>query len=199
MRSIIKADISGNKALNRPESVVVQKPQAEKPKKVVRFDDMILIADDNEQVQLFLSDEEASIIEKKATPTKLNMQSSAELRKRLRKEKAEKLLERTNAKAQKANKPEEMTLDQVLDRKRRRVQTQIYGQEPTSTTSDSGRNTKATASPDEDDRQGECEAETVDAFENDCSYDGDSDVASGRHSKIKHRRSGKTHRKEQRK
>ena len=45
---------------------------------------MILIGDDQQQIQLFLSDEEASIIEKKATPTKLNLQSSAELRKRLR-------------------------------------------------------------------------------------------------------------------
>ena len=66
-------------------------------------------------------------------------------------------------------------------------------------TTDSGRNTKATASPDEDDRQGGSDAEAMDAFENDCSYDGDSDVASGRHSKLKHRRSGKKHRKDQRK
>ena len=53
-------------------------------KRKVRFDDMILIGDDQQQIHLFLSDEEASIIEKKATPTKLNLQSSAELRKRLR-------------------------------------------------------------------------------------------------------------------
>ena len=51
---------------------------------------MILIGDDQQQIQLFLSDEEASIIEKKATPTKLNLQSSAELRKRLRQEKRQK-------------------------------------------------------------------------------------------------------------
>ena len=49
---------------------------------------MILIGDDDQRVQMFLSEEEASIIEKKATPTKLNLQSSAELRKRLRQEKA---------------------------------------------------------------------------------------------------------------
>ena len=53
-------------------------------KKVVRFDDMVLIGEDNNQIQLFLSDEEASIVEKKGTPTKLNMQSSAELRRRIR-------------------------------------------------------------------------------------------------------------------
>ena len=47
---------------------------------------MVLIGDDLNQISVFLSDEEASIIEKKATPTKLNLQSSAELRKRLRKE-----------------------------------------------------------------------------------------------------------------
>jgi len=46
---------------------------ATKKRKVVRFDDMILIGEDKHQIQLFLSDEEASIIEKKATPTKLNL------------------------------------------------------------------------------------------------------------------------------
>lgn len=68
-----------------------------KRKKTVRFDDMILIGDDSNQVQIFLSDEEASIVDKKSTPTKLNLQSSAELRKRIKKDRLEKLAARREA------------------------------------------------------------------------------------------------------
>jgi len=46
---------------------------ATKKRKVVRFDDMILIGEDKHQIQLYLSDEEDSIIEKKANPTKFNL------------------------------------------------------------------------------------------------------------------------------
>ena len=49
------------------------KTSSQKEKKKVKFDDMIVIGDDEHQLQIFLSDEEASIIEKKATPTKLNL------------------------------------------------------------------------------------------------------------------------------
>lgn len=82
MRSIMRSNI-GKRArpavvLSTAEPVVaVGKKKAfegtDGKKKMVRFDDMILIGEDKQQIQLFLSDEEASIIEKKATPTKLNL------------------------------------------------------------------------------------------------------------------------------
>ena len=50
---------------------------------------MILIGDNEAKIQFFLSDEEASIVDKKSTPTRMNMQSSPELRKRLKQEKAQ--------------------------------------------------------------------------------------------------------------
>ena len=90
MRSIMKPNVATVTSLNGATAQVTDnqkkykhREDGRKSKKVVRFDDMILI--DAEQAQIFLSDEEASIIEKKATPTKLNLQSSAELRKKIRK------------------------------------------------------------------------------------------------------------------
>ena len=82
MRSIIVKPVTDEQNANRP-----WKTGSQGKKKVVRFDDMVLIGEDNNQIQLFLSDEEASIVEKKGTPTKLNMQSSAELRRRIRQQK----------------------------------------------------------------------------------------------------------------
>ena len=137
MRSIFKKDgtVSQSAPL-RPTAVVERKPK----KKMVRFDDMILIGDDTHQIQLFLSDEEASIIEKKATPTKLNLQSSAELRKRMRKEKAAR-----NAQINRPVPKIELTIDKVIEsKKRRRAQTQHFGQEEGS----SEKTTKTTNSPD---------------------------------------------------
>ena len=85
MRSIMKQTIPTNRPSESNQEGVAKR------RKTVRFDDMILIGDDEHQVQIFLSDEEASIIEKKATPTKLNLQSSSELRKRMKRERQEKL------------------------------------------------------------------------------------------------------------
>ena len=96
-------------------------------KKVVRFDDMVLIGEDNNQIQLFLSDEEASIVEKKGTPTKLNMQSSAELRRRIRQEKQNARMENGHRAQAGGNKvtpkrqTPELSIDQVLDQKRKRT------------------------------------------------------------------------------
>ena len=90
MRSIIKSQnkevgkIAYFEMTNRP---FVNK-QVRQQKKKVRFDDMILIGDNEDNIKVFLSDEESSIVDKKSTPTKLNMQSSPELRKRLKQEMA---------------------------------------------------------------------------------------------------------------
>ena len=47
--------------------------QRKQQKKKVRFDDMILIGDNEDNIKVFLSDEESSIVDKKSTPTRLNM------------------------------------------------------------------------------------------------------------------------------
>ena len=86
MRSIIKSQmkevkqLAGFEVTNR--SIVTK--QRKQQKKKVRFDDMILIGDNEDNIKVFLSDEESSIVDKKSTPTRLNMQSSPELRKRLK-------------------------------------------------------------------------------------------------------------------
>lgn len=92
MRSIMKTQETSTasqatKSLENVTSLTqVKMTGPVKRKKVVRFNDMILIGDDADRVQLFLSEEEASIIEKKSTPTKLNMQSCAKLRKQVKQE-----------------------------------------------------------------------------------------------------------------
>lgn len=88
MRSIIKSQIKEVKQLAGFEVTnrsIVNK-QRKLQKKKVRFDDMILIGDNEDNIKVFLSDEESSIVDKKSTPTRLNMQSSPELRKRLKQE-----------------------------------------------------------------------------------------------------------------
>ena len=67
---------------NRPKT----KKKIKRDKKQVRFDDMALIGEDTQQIAMFLSDEENRIVIRKSTPTKINLQSSPELRKRIRKE-----------------------------------------------------------------------------------------------------------------
>ena len=90
MRSIIKSQmkevkqLAGFEVTNR--SIVTKQRKLQKKK--VRFDDMILIGDNEDNIKVFLSDEESSIVDKKSTPTRLNMQSSPELRKRLKQEQA---------------------------------------------------------------------------------------------------------------
>ena len=126
------------------------------------------------------------------------MQSSPELRKRLKHEAAQKRNEK-----RKPLPKEELTIDKVIESKRRRTQTARFGQEPES---NSGQNTKA-SSP-EDDKAHESSGhdswssspEKQDmSSEYDYSYDGDSDMVNQRGgSKIKNRRRHKKHRKDKR-
>ena len=67
-RSIIKFENGSIRSAASDQKSKIVKPR----KKSVRFADMILIGDEQDQIQMFLSDEEQSIIEKKSTPTKLN-------------------------------------------------------------------------------------------------------------------------------
>ena len=196
MRSIMKP-VEDATSANRQTEPGLRPANGGKPrKKKVRFDDMILIGDDQQQVQIFLSDEEASIIEKKATPTKINLQSSAELRKRLRLERQQKI-----EKAQRKAAKNELTLDSVLAQqhvKRKRVQTTIFGQHQT--TPDSVKNTQSTTSP-EDQEPANSDGSSPEKHDMsqdfDCSYESDSDVG-GQRSRLKKRRS-KKHRKDKRK
>ena len=197
MRSIIKSQMKELKQLaslevtNRP---FVAKQTTMKQKKRVRFDDMILIGDNEDNIKVFLSDEESSIVDKKSTPTRLNMQSSPELRKRLKQEQARKKNEQ-----KKPLPKEELTIDKVIESKRRRTQTARFGQDcPVQTKS--GQNTKA-CSPEVDDKQSQspCSSSSPEkqdmSSEYDYSYDGDSDM--GNSSKLKNRRRNKKHRKDQ--
>ena len=155
---------------------------------------MILIGDNEAKIQFFLSDEEASIVDKKSTPTRMNMQSSPELRKRLKQEKAQ---QRNGVKRPPLPK-DQLTIDKVIESKRRRTQTAHFGQE----SSNSGQNTKA-SSPEDDKAQ---ESSGIDSSspekqemnsEYDYSYDGDSDL-NQRGSKLKNRRRNKKHRNDKR-
>ena len=154
---------------------------------------MILIGDDEQNIQIFLSDEEASIIDKKSTPTKLNMQSSPELRKRLKQQRAQQRNE-----SKKPLPKEQLTIDKVIESKRKRTQTARFGQDA----DNSGQNTKA-SSPEDDKNQ---DSSGVDSSspekqdmsqELDYSYDGDSDM-SHQGSKLKSRRRNKRHRRDKR-
>ena len=198
MRSIIKSQmmeaghLSGFEVTNRP----YVKKQKQKHKKKVRFDDMILIGDNEANISVFLSDEEASIVDKKSTPTRLNMQSSPELRKRLKQEMAQQRNE------QKRPLPkDQLTIDKVIESKRKRTQTARFGQVAVI---NSGQNTKP-CSP-EDDKANESSGLSSSSPEKqemsseyDYSYDGDSDMANQQRSgssKLKNRRRNKKYRKE---
>ena len=176
-------------------------------KKNVRFDDMVLIGEDNNQIQLFLSDEEASIVEKKGTPTKLNLQSSAELRRRIRQQKYNASQENGHRAKAGGNKgtpkrqTPELSIDQVLEKKRKRTQTSHFinsfqRKEPnegsTKQSSPGDNNSSSNSSP-------EKMVKTQDRrLEFDGSYDGDADDGAYRNgkSKLKNRRNIKKHRKD---
>lgn len=121
------------------------------------------------------------------------MQSSPELRKRLK-------LEREQQRIQQARNPlptEQLTIDKVIESKRRRIQTARFGQG----VDNSGQNTKA-SSPEDDKNQDSSGMDSSSpekqdmSQEYDYSYDGDSDLGP-QGSRLKKRRN-KRHRKDKR-